>query len=143
MTKFPNSPNFQMGAWNQKWVARQKGALHKTPRHPERSEAKASSTRSGLTRAQSKDLAGFFCDPRSGINSLHAGSALRQRKEMPSPNATPTGWTTRSFDSGSAMPFGKTPAPLAFAQDDGFFKAQLSFIACVVKLDRLRGSGFQ
>jgi len=117
MTKFPISPNFQMEAGDQ------------NVRHPERSEANDLFSPSGLIRAQSKDLATFSRDVRSGMNSPHAGPARRLGKEMPFPNATCNGRTTRSFDFGSATPFGKTPVPLAFAQDDGFFKTYFSFRA--------------
>jgi hypothetical protein len=117
MTKFPNSPNCQMGAGDKKF------------RHPERSETNDFFPRGGLIRAQSKDPAALPFDYRIGMNVLHAVLASRPGVKMPFPVGTPTGWTTRSFDSGSAKPFAKTPTPLAFAQDDGVFKTNFSFRA--------------
>jgi len=117
MTKFPNLPNDQIGVGN------------KNLRHPERSEANDLFFPSRLTRAQSKDLAALPFDYRSGLRSLHAGPMSRLGTEMPFSVGTPTGWTTRSFDSGSAKRIGKTPVPLACAQDDGIFKTGFSFRA--------------
>jgi hypothetical protein len=117
MTKFPNFPNYQMRAGDKK------------PRHPERSEANDLFPRGGLIRAQSKDPAALPFDYRSGMSSLHAVLANRPGADRPFPVGTPTGWTARSFDSGSAKPIGKTRAPLASAQDDGVFKTNFSFRA--------------
>jgi hypothetical protein len=61
------------------------------------------------------------------MRSLYLRLASRHGAEMPFPNAVPIDWTTRSFDFGSAKLFAKTPAPLAFAQDEGIFKTNLSF----------------
>jgi len=72
MTKFPNSPNCQMEAWNQKWAAHQKGALHENPRHPERSEADDLLFPGGLIRAQSKDPVAL----RSPRSQISFGNAL-------------------------------------------------------------------
>ena len=95
----------------------------KTPRHPERSEANDPLSPERSTRAQSKDLANFPSGHRSGAESLDAGPARRQEMKMPFPATTTNGETPRSFDCGSATPSGKTPAPLASAQDDGILKS--------------------
>ncbi len=87
------------------------GAADKKNRHPEWSEANDLFIRGDLIRAQSKDPAALPFDYRGGVSSLHAVLASRPGAEMPFPVGTPTGWTTRSFDSGSAKSIGKTPAP--------------------------------
>jgi hypothetical protein len=100
----------------------QKESGYQILRHPERSEANDLFSPSRLNRAQSKDLAAFPSEYRSGTESLHAEPARRHRMEFVPCWAGRGGVITRSFDCGSANAFGKTPAPLAFAQDDGIFK---------------------
>lgn len=97
-------------------------------RHPERSEAKDLLSPSGLTRAQSKDLADFPCDSRSGTELLHAGLIRPHGMEVPFRSADRTVRTARSFDSGSAKRYGQTPALLASAQDDGVLRYTVFFV---------------
>ena len=88
MTKSPNFSNCQVEPWFQNL------------RHPERSEVGGFFAPSDLIRAESKDLAALFSDNRSVMRSVPARQARRHGGEMTFSFAT--GWTTRSFDSGSA-----------------------------------------